>query len=55
MPLEKMIEQKVEHGDKVKPAAKAKHRPSNVIDLVKVLEESLGRTRHGKKEACQDC
>jgi DNA end-binding protein Ku len=47
--LEKMIEDKVEHGDKAAPAhAKPKHHPSNVIDLVKVLEESLGRSGHGK-------
>jgi DNA end-binding protein Ku len=47
--LEKMIEEKVEHPDKAIPKGESKkHRPSNVIDLVKVLEESLGKSGHGK-------
>jgi DNA end-binding protein Ku len=47
--LEKMIEEKVEHPDKAVPKSESKkHRPSNVIDLVKVLEESLGKSGHGK-------
>lgn len=52
--LEKMIEEKVEHPDKAAPkSAEHKKRPSNVIDLVKVLEESLGKSGHGhgKKKA----
>jgi DNA end-binding protein Ku len=48
--LEKLIEDKVEHGDKAAPkSAEHKRKPSNVIDLVKVLEESLGRSGKGKK------
>lgn len=46
--LEKMIEEKVEHPDKEAPKAAPKQKPSNVIDLVKVLEESLGKAGHSK-------
>lgn len=46
--LEEMIEDKITHGDKVAPKAKAKKRPSNVIDLVAVLEESLKGTKTAK-------
>ena len=44
--LEKLIEEKVEHPHKAPAHTKLRHRPSNVIDLVKVLQESLGS--HGK-------
>jgi DNA end-binding protein Ku len=47
--LEKLIEDKVEHPHKSPAHAKTKHRPSNVIDLVKVLQESLGQSGRGKK------
>jgi DNA end-binding protein Ku len=52
--LEKLIEEKVEHPHKMPSHAKPKHRPSNVIDLVKVLQESLGQShdrsaKHGSK------
>jgi DNA end-binding protein Ku len=50
--LEKMIEEKVEHPDKAAPkSAEHKKKPSNVIDLVKVLEESLGKSGHGKAKS----
>jgi len=40
--LEEMIEEKVAHGDEGKPTkAKRSRKPSNVIDLVSVLQESL--------------
>jgi DNA end-binding protein Ku len=40
--LEQMIEDKVEHGDKAPAKAAApKKRPSNVIDLVEVLQQSM--------------
>lgn len=46
--LEEMIEEKVAHGE-VKPSRPAKtRRPSNVIDLVAVLQESLKKTGGSK-------
>jgi len=48
-----MIEDKIAHGDKAAPKAKAKKRPSNVIDLVAVLEESLRGSSSGKKKAAR--
>jgi DNA end-binding protein Ku len=46
--LEEMIEQKIEHGDEAAPAkAPAKKKPTNVIDLVEVLQQSM---REGKKK-----
>jgi DNA end-binding protein Ku len=59
--LEKVIEEKVEKGGKL-PAVKAKKvKPTNVIDLVSVLQKSLERSgsssearatkTHGKKKA----
>jgi DNA end-binding protein Ku len=40
--LEQMIEDKIEHGDKAPPKTPApKKRPSNVIDLVEVLQQSM--------------
>jgi DNA end-binding protein Ku len=43
--LEKMIEQKVAHGGKSAPAARKHRRPSNVIDLVSVLQKSIRETK----------
>ncbi|SDU12132.1 DNA end-binding protein Ku [Verrucomicrobium sp. GAS474] len=44
-----MIEEKVKHPDKKRSSAKAEKRPSNVIDLMSVLQESLSHTKgHGK-------
>ncbi|MEP6667713.1 MAG: Ku protein [Chthoniobacter sp.] len=49
--LEKLIEEKVEHGDKTAPKAAKKRQPTNVIDLVSVLQKSLQQTKgHAKKE-----
>lgn len=45
--LEDMIEDKVKHPDKKPAKAPAKKRPSNVIDLVAVLQESM---REGGKK-----
>lgn len=39
--LEKVVEEKIEHGGKSQPAPKHKRRPRNVVDLVSVLQESL--------------
>jgi len=48
--LEKVIEEKVEHGDTdaLKPARKPK--PNNVIDLVSVLQKSLDQSGGGSKK-----
>ena len=44
-----MIEEKVKHPTKKQPAPKAEKKPGNVIDLMSVLQESLGHTKgHGK-------
>jgi DNA end-binding protein Ku len=43
--LEKLIEEKIEHGDAKMPATTKKRRPSNVIDLVSVLQQSIKETR----------
>lgn len=39
--LEHLIEQKIEHGEKGLPKARGTPKPTNVIDLVAVLERSL--------------
>jgi DNA end-binding protein Ku len=39
--LENLIEEKIEHGRKPAPAPSKKKRPSNVVDLVAVLQESI--------------
>jgi DNA end-binding protein Ku len=53
--LEQMIEDKVEHGDKAPTKAAApKKRPSNVIDLVEVLQQSMrDNAKKSKKGATQ--
>jgi DNA end-binding protein Ku len=43
--LEKLIEEKVEHPDKERPAPAKKKQATNVIDLVAVLQESLQQTK----------
>ncbi len=44
-----MIEEKVKHPTKKQPAPKAEKKPSNVIDLMSVLQESLSHTKgHGR-------
>ena len=43
--LEKLIEDKIEHGEKGKPAPARKGRAANIIDLVSVLEKSIQETR----------
>jgi DNA end-binding protein Ku len=42
--LEKMIEDKIEHGGKATVAPKRSHKPTNVIDLVSVLQQSIKKT-----------
>ncbi len=49
--LEEMIEQKIEHGDDATPAkAPAKKKPTNVIDLVEVLQQSMREGSRKKKD-----
>ncbi len=48
--LEEMLEQKIKKGDKGLPKAKATKRPTNVIDLVSVLEQSLKKKPAGEKK-----
>jgi DNA end-binding protein Ku len=48
--LEKLIEEKIEHGDKTAPKPAKKRPPTNVIDLVSVLQKSLRETKGGAKK-----
>ena len=47
--LENLIEEKIEHGDKAAPAPPKKKRPSNVVDLVSVLQESIQQSERNAK------
>jgi DNA end-binding protein Ku len=42
--LERIIEEEIEHPEKPLPAKPRKQRPSNIIDLVSVLEKSIQET-----------
>lgn len=42
--LEKMIEKKIESGGKYAPAPAKRKRPTNVVDLMSVLQQSLRKT-----------
>lgn len=44
--LEKVIETKIEHGGKQAPGPVKKKRPSNIIDLVSVLQQSIKETQN---------
>jgi DNA end-binding protein Ku len=49
--LEKMIEKKIESGGKTAPPPAKKKRPTNVVDLMSVLQKSLReKTRETKSE-----
>jgi len=48
--LEKLIEEKVEKGDKAAPKLARKSRPTNVIDLVSVLQKSLEESGGSRKK-----
>jgi DNA end-binding protein Ku len=48
--LEKMIEEKIEHGGQEPRAAAVKKKPTNVVDLVSVLQQSIQQTQ-GKPKA----
>ena len=43
--LENLIEEKIEHGDKAAPPPPRKKRPSNVVDLVSILQESIQQSQ----------
>ena len=47
--LKDLIEEKIEHGDKATPAPTKKKRPSNVVDLVAILQKSIQETGRADK------
>lgn len=47
--LEKIIEEKVRHGDEKLPGQKKARKPANVIDLVSVLQQSIKETQGRQK------
>jgi DNA end-binding protein Ku len=49
--LEKMIDEKIQHGDQVAPKAASKPKTTNVIDLVSVLQKSLEQSGGGGKKS----
>jgi DNA end-binding protein Ku len=47
--LEKLVKEKVRHGGEKLPARKKARKPSNVIDLVSVLQQSIKETQGKRK------
>jgi DNA end-binding protein Ku len=47
--LEKMIDEKIEHGGEESPVPAKKKKPTNVVDLVSVLQQSIQQTRANPK------
>jgi DNA end-binding protein Ku len=43
--LEKMIDEKIEHGGEEPPVPAKKKKPTNVVDLVSVLQQSIQQTQ----------
>jgi DNA end-binding protein Ku len=43
--LEKMIDEKIEHGDEEVPAPAKRKKPANVVDLVSILQQSIQETQ----------
>jgi DNA end-binding protein Ku len=43
--LEKMIDEKIEHGGEESPVPAKKKRPANVVDLATVLQQSIQQTQ----------
>ena len=43
--LENMIEEKIEHGGEALPVPTKKKKPTNIVDLVSVLEQSIRQTQ----------
>ncbi len=48
--LEKVVEEKIRKGDKAAPKPVKKVKPTNVVDLVAVLQKSLDQTGNGTKK-----
>jgi DNA end-binding protein Ku len=49
--LEKVIEEKIEKGDRTAPKPARRVKPTNVIDLVSVLQRSLDQTGKRSKKS----
>jgi DNA end-binding protein Ku len=47
--LARVIEEKIEHGDREAGSPPKKQRPSNVVDLAAVLQKSIQETEHRSK------
>jgi DNA end-binding protein Ku len=47
--LKGLIEEKIEHGEKATPAPVKKKRPSNVVDLVSILQKSIAEAGNGNR------
>jgi DNA end-binding protein Ku len=47
--LEKMIDEKIEHGGEETPVPAKKKKPTNVVDLVSVLQQSIRQTQGKSK------
>ena len=47
--LEQMIEEKVEHGSEKPPVETKKKKPTNVVDLVSVLQQSIHQSQAKSK------
>jgi DNA end-binding protein Ku len=47
--LEKLIEKKIEQGDEAEPVPAKRKRPSNVVDLVSILRQSIQQTQGKSK------
>jgi DNA end-binding protein Ku len=47
--LKELIEEKIEHGEKATPAPAKRKKPSNVVDLVSILQKSIEETGNGSK------
>lgn len=48
--LEKMIEDKIEHGEEAPEAPVKKKKPTNVVDLVSVLQQSIQQNKGESKK-----
>ena len=47
--LEKMIEEKIEHGDEKPPVPAKKKKSTNIVDLAAVLQQSIRQTQDKPK------
>lgn len=51
--LEKLIEEKIEHGDDTPPTPRKRKPKTNIIDLAEVLKKSLAETKKTSKPAAR--